>query len=222
MTCPLTTCGFEAPDPIGADAVTACGSLDSERYATLDDLARHPKGCHFEGFEDLVADILGAVSGKIDDHYGRSVAPCEGVRCYPSVGGRVPIAPLLRLDAIETRPSGCDPCSEAWTELDLCDVVVGSRTDLPPWHYIERCGGASFAGLGVRVTGVWGDAWPVHPGIKTAAIVVTAKLWQSIKSNQEIIANPADGTTRIQVPDFTMDELSLLPRSLVRYRAEAA
>ena len=202
--------------------MSACGSLDSERYVTMDELSRHPKGCQFTGFEELMSALLGAVSSKVDDHYGRSVAPCLGARCYRAVGGCVPIAPLLRLDTVETRACGCDPCNDAWTTLDLCDVVVDSRSGYLPWHRIERCGGATFSGLSARVTGVWGDAWPLHPGIKAAVIQVTTKLWQSMKANGEIIANPADGTTRIQVPDFTLAELSLLPRSLVRYRAEAA
>lgn len=224
MTCPLTSCGDEALDPIGSASISACGELDSERYATLDDLAAHPKGCIVTGFEELARGVLGAVSDKIDDFYGRSVAPCLGARCFGARGGRVDVAPLLRLDTLEMRPCGCNPCDAPWTEVDLCDVVVGrnSAVDLPPWHYIERCGGWSFAGQSVRVTGVWGDAWPLAAGIKTCAIVVTTKLWQAMKSNGEIIANPADGTTRIQVPDFTLDELSLLPRRLVRYQAVAA
>jgi len=222
MTCPLTSCGAEALDPIGDADVSACGVPGAERYATLEELAAHPKGCQFAGFEDLAESILGAVSDKIDDFYGRSVAPCLGARCFAARGRVVRIDPLLRLDTIETRPCGCDPCADAWTEMDLCGVVVAGRDDLPPWHAIERCGGATFAGQSVRVTGVWGDVWPIAPGIKAAAIVVTAKLWQSIRSNQEVIANPADGTTRILVPDFTMAEMSLLPRRLVRYVGVAA
>lgn len=227
MTCPLTSCGLPAPDPIAlADLGEpgACGSApDPERFATLDELAAHPKGCQFTGYEDLARALLGAVSDKIDGVYGYAVAPCVGARCYePGKGGRVAIDPLLRLDTVETRPCGCDPCLDTWTEVDLCDVVVGSAADTPPWRWIAPCSAGTFAGRSVRVTGAWGTAWPLHSGIRTAAIVVTAKLWQAMRQNNEIIANPADGSTRFLVPDFTMDELSLLPSQPRRYRACAA
>lgn len=223
MPGPLSSCGLEAHDPIGDAAVTACSGVSAtERYATLVELATHPKGCAFVGHEALVEELLGAVSAKIDDYYGRSVAPCLGTRCFTALRRRLDVDALLRVDTVETRPCGCSPCDGEWTELDLDRVVVGSASDLPPWRWMEDCDARICRGAGVRITGVWGDAWPVHPGLKTVAIQVTAKLWQSMKSNGEVIANPADGTTSILVPDFTLAELALLPRGPVRYRASAA
>lgn len=223
----LTSCGLTAPDPIaiadlGEPSACISAASDPERYATLAELAAHPKGCQFTGYEDYVSGLLAAVSSKIDDVYGRSLAVCVGARCFAAGGRRVAIDPLLRLDTIEVRACGCTPCDGTWTEIDLGDVVVGSNTDLPPWRWIEDCRGRACLSGGVRVTGAWGDAWPVHPGIKAVAITVTAKLWQSVKQNNEIIANPADGSTRFLVPDFTLNELALLPRSLVRYSGRAA
>ena len=229
MTCtaPKTGCGFDAPDPIagiGADPA-ACGSVvDPERFVTLAELSAHPKGCRIVGAETLATWILGAVSAAVDDHYGRPMAPCTGARCFRAAGCEVvDIDPALRVDAVEVGSCGCGGAEASWTAVDLCDVVVWSDSDLPPYRRITLCGLCQACGRSqVRVTGVWGDAWPIHPAIRAAVITVAAKLFLVSKESAKIIRNQEDGSTSYNIPDFSMGELTaLLPRSLVRYHGRA-
>lgn len=217
-------CGGDAFDPIGDDDVLACTEVASasERYVTLAELEAHPKGCQTGDFTDLATSIIGAVSDKVDEFYGHSVAPCLGTRCFKAKSSRIQIDALLRADAVETRPCGCNACDQPWTSIDIDRIVVGAAADLPPWKWLEDCDGIICRGDGVRITGVWGDRWPIMDGIKTAVIVVAAKVFQATRQNNEIVANALDGSTRFYVPDFTLNELSLLPRKPIRYRATAA
>lgn len=229
MTCtvPKTGCGFDAPDPLVGlgSPPAACGSaVDPERFVTLAELAAHPKGCRITGFETLATWILGSVSAAVDDFYGRPMAPCSGARCFQAAGCEgVDIDPALRVDLVDVGSCGCSGAPAEWTEVDLCDVVVWSDSDLPPYRHVTGCGLCRTCGHSqVRVTGVWGDAWPIHPAIRAAVITVAAKLFLVSKESAKIIQNREDGSTSYNIPDFSMGELTaLLPRSLVRYRGGA-
>lgn len=226
-TAPKTGCGFDAPNPfegLGAP-VDACGAaIDPERFVTLADLAAHPKGCRVTGYEPLASWILGAVSAAVDDHYGRQMAPCSGARCFQAAGCEgVAVDPALRVDKVEVGTCGCAGSTSVWTELDLCDVVVWSDSDLPPYKRITCSGLCSACSRSqVRVTGIWGDAWPIHPAIRAAVVTVAAKLFLVSKESAKIVRSQEDGSTSYNIPDFSMSELAaLLPRSLVRYSGAA-
>lgn len=226
-TAPKTGCGFEAPDPLVGTGgpPAACGAaVDPERFVTLAELAGHPKGCRIAGHELLASWILGAVSAAVDDHYGRQMAPCQGARCFTASGcDGVAIDPALRVDSVEVGSCGCGGAVATWTEVDLCEVVVWSDSDLPPYSRLSSCSLCAACGRSqVRVTGVWGDAWPIHPAIRAAVITVAAKLFLVSKESAKIIRNQEDGSTSYNIPDFSMSELTaLLPRSLVRYYGRA-
>lgn len=231
MTCstPYTNLGALAPDPFsgeGAPAVPgACGTRENaERFVTLAELSAHPRGCKIAGHEDLALWALGAVSDRVDEFYGEPQGPCLGVRGFRSRScDHLDISPVLRVDMVELGPCGCGQ-EQVWTEVDLCDVVVHSSTGLPPYRRLTNCGLCSACGNSqVRVTGVWGLAWPIATSIKLAVITVAVKLYQSSKESGKVLVNNLDGTSTYNVPDFSMAELSgLLSRKGARYIGIAA
>lgn len=228
MTCtaPRTGCGFEAPDPLDGVETSpgACSDpVNPERYITLQELASHPKGCQVTGHEDLARFILDSVSSAVDDHYGRSIAPCIGARCFGACGcDGIDIDLALRVDEVEVGSCACGAADQTWTAVDLCDVVVWSPSDNPPYRRLTGLGLCGCGSSQVRVTGVWGDVWPIRPAIKAAVITVAAKLLLVSKESGKIVANQEDGATSYMIPDFSMKELvGLLPRSLVRYYGAA-
>lgn len=226
MTCaaPYTNLGILAPDPftgVGAPAVPgACGSAEnSERFVTVAEMAAHPRGCKIQGYEDMARWALGAVSDRVDEFYGEPQGPCLGVRGFRSRDcGHLDISPALRIDMVEVGPCGCGQ-DQTWTELDLCDVVVHSMSGLPPYRRLTNCSLCTACGNSqVRITGVWGKAWPVADSIKMAVVTVATKLFQSSKESGKVLVNNLDGTTSYNVPDFSMAELTgLLSRKGARY-----
>lgn len=221
-----TEYGMTAIDPT-AGTIDACPetvvTCEPQPIITTTELARHPRGCSVSTPAQvaMAEAIIMAVTAKIEDFYGYSLTPCCGVRVFRLNCHRARIDPILRVDKVEIGGCDCSVCNPTYTEVDLCDVVVGSEDQMAPWDRLRLCEDAGCGGSLLRVSGVWGAQYPIHPGIKAVAIQVTAKLLQSYMSGYEIIANNEDGSTRYSVPDFSLDELSLLPRHLRRYEGMA-
>jgi hypothetical protein len=224
VTCPVTSCGFDAPDPIGEEEILACPSGRS--LITLEELAGHPNGCRIAaGSEDLAEGIIDLVSSKIADYYGvPNIAPCLGARCFEVDScGNVRIDPMLRVDEVELS-SGCGctgDCDRVYSSVELCDVVVAGVYDLPPWTGLKICKGA-VCGDSVRVTGVYGHIWPIPPAIKAVAVMAVAKIYKSTTKSGDVITNREDGSLRFDVTEASIGkELALLPNGLFSYQWRA-
>lgn len=223
MTCPKTTCGFDAPDPIGDEEILACPNGGA--LITPDELVIHPNGCSISsGHADFVQGLIEAVSSRIADYYGvPTIAPCLGVRCFPVDScGNVRIDPMLRVDEVEIA-GGCtcgEPCDRVYTAVDLCDLVVDGDLDLPPWTGMRLCGTLALCGRGsARVTGVFGQMWPIPPAIKAIAIMAVARLYRAATKSGDVITNREDGSLKFDVTDLAISkELSLLPTGLFSYQ----
>lgn len=223
MTCPKTTCGFDASDPIGDEEILACPNGGA--LITPDELVIHPNGCSISaGHADFVQGLIEAVSGKIADVYGvPTIAPCLGERCFPVDScGVIRIDPMLRVDSVEIA-SGCnchETCDRTYTEIDLCDLVVSGDMDLPPWTGMRLCGTHALCGHGsARVTGVFGQVWPIPPALKGIAIMAVARLYRSATKGGDVITNREDGSLKFDVTDLVISkELALLPTGLFSYR----
>lgn len=221
MTCPLTTCGMEASDPIGEEVIAACP--DGGGLVTPEELAGHPNGCAINaGSEDLAEGIIQVVSAKIADYYGvPSIAPCLGTRCF-DIGpcGVIRIDPMLRVDEVEiTSDCNCDgDCDRVYSTVDLCDVVVTGAYDLPPWTSLKVCRGA-ICGGSARITGVFGQMWPIPPLIKAVCILAVAKVYKAAMKSEDIITNREDGSISFDATKLDIArELALLPAGLFRYQ----
>lgn len=226
MTCPKTTCGFDAPDPIGDEEILACPNGGA--LITPDELVIHPNGCSISsGHTDFVQGLIEAVSGRIADVYGvPGIAPCLGVRCFDvEPCGTIGIDPMLRVDSVEIAP-GCscsETCDRVYTEVDLCDLVVSGDLDLAPWTGMRLCSTSALCGHGsARVTGVFGQMWPIPPAIKAIAIMAVARLYRSATKGGDVITNREDGSLKFDVTDLVISkELALLPTGLFSYRWRA-
>ena len=223
--CARTECGGLATDPFKPDEypvelAARCAPLP---YASEDDLTCHPEWCDLGGCEALIEGALAIITEKIDEHLGTSFAPVYGTKCYEVHGIEVQIDPILRVDKVEIGSSACSKCDIAWQEESLCNVVVGSNAQCPPWERLSLCNGCSMCpGSKVRVTGVWGVGWPVPPAIKGVAISLAIKLIKAMRGDTVTIANNEDGTFDFSESNFSLaTELSLLPRRYIRYRMTA-
>ena len=223
MTCPKTTCGFGAADPIGDEEILACPNGGA--LITPDELVIHPNGCSISsGHADFVQGLIEAVAGKIADAYGvPTIAPCLGVRCFPVDScGVIRIDPMLRVDSVEIA-SDCnchESCDRTYAGIDLCDLVVSGDMDLPPWTGMRLCSTHALCGYGAaRVTGVFGQLWPIPPAIKAIAIMAVARLYRAATKGGDVITNREDGSLKFDVTDLVISkELALLPTGLFSYR----
>ena len=223
MTCPKTTCGFDAPDPIGDEEILACPNGGA--LITPDELVVHSGGCTFAtAHADFVQGLIETVSSKIADVYGvPTIAPCLGTRCFDVLPcGTIRIDPMLRVDSVELAAGcGCyDDCDRTYTEVDLCDLVVSGDMDLAPWTGMRLCRTHPLCGRGsARVTGVFGQIWPIPPALKAIVIMAVARLYRAATKSGDVITNREDGSLKFDVTDLVISkELALLPTGLFSYR----
>lgn len=220
---PMTAIGLVAESPFGQLDGAACGYGVECRIPIVSagELATHPKAsCAIEGASaEFVAWSTLAVADKIAQRYGmETISPCWSVRAFRAGGCDTPIDGLLRLDKVEIADScGCHRCDAVWRELQLCDLVVGPKHEAP-WRTIGSCQAGAWCGGTLRITGIWSELWPIPAGVKLATILLTAKTVENAKSEGKVISNRETGEINVDVPEFDLAELALLPSFPFRYR----
>ena len=200
---PLTVCGTEAATPAGLEVGT-----EIDVVPTAGDLRAHPRGCKVTAAQEDFADgLLAAAWREAGKQLGMRLTPVLETRCYEAGEcGVVRVPGLLRMDAAAV---GDDACAGDFADVELEELMLGPQATAP-WRTVCGCSGSSLYRKSLRVTGLWGDLWPIPPEVPTVVVMAAAKALESMKNSGQVISNNEIGETRFFVPDFGFEEMTLL------------
>ncbi len=220
-----TACGLPAVDPFEGEAAPAACGPDAgwgTPLITIHDMAKHPNfTCDpGPGADPLVDQFIVVLSDMIRNRYGDDLGVCLDTRCFPLRGCRADIKPAIRVDTVELGSCQCGSCAIDFTEVPIEEVLVDSPTGDYPWTSLKLCSGCSCGAGTVRVTGVWGNNYPLPRSITGLMVVATVSAVDAIRLGRTIISTSEDGTTTIE-GSIQTKVLKMLPNNLRRIRGRA-